>query len=258
MSFTDNFIKPLALSTIPLFLGSLIFVGVIESYKDESTLKLKILEEYFKPSREISSACLKTQNELYLQYPMYSSSLRLFSEEMTHLIDNPSLNSNAEYEIILKTLAENHFESAKKLKDLQEKVEICKVQAFHSLEILSLVSGTFDEFTELSKSRAGALNSAYETRSIESKENTSNVKITDMQTLMRGIATTNLASIKGQNEFKQKMADILPFIERYSEIMSRTETQMYKSEGEFYSKARAAASTQISNKFKGGFLAWLF
>lgn len=258
MSFTETFIKPLALSTIPLFLGSLVFAGVIESYKDESTLKIKILEEYFKPTREITSTCLKSQSELYLQYPIHSSSLRLFSEEMTHLIDNPSLNSNPDYELVLKSLAETHFKSAKKLQDLQEKVENCKIQAFHALEVLSLASGTFDKFTELSKSRADTLNLAYKTRGIESKENTSNANIIDAQALMRGIATTDITSIKGQKEFKKKMADMLPIIEKHSEIMSRTETQMYKSESEFYSKARAAASTQISNKFKGGFLAWLF
>jgi hypothetical protein len=258
MSFTETFFKPLALSTIPLFLGSLIFLGVIENYKDDSNLKVKLLEDYFKPSIALTSTCLKSQNDLYLQYPMYSSSLRLFSEEMTHLIDNPSLNSNPDYELVLNAVAETHMKSDEKLKVLEKEVEKCKIAVFQSLEVLSLATGTFNEFTESSKNRANSLNSAYKIRSNESKANTSDVDVTDMQSLMRSIASIDLSSKTGQQEFKEKMQLMLPVIEKHSEIMSKTEIQMYKAESKFYSEVRKEASRKISNNFKDGFLNWLF
>jgi hypothetical protein len=258
MSFTETFIKPLALSAIPLFLGSLIFVGVIENYKDDSSLKIKLLEDYFKPSRELVSSCLKSQNELYLQYPAYSSSLRLFSEEFTHLIDNPTLNSNPDYEIILKAVANTHFKSGERLEKLKIEVEKCKVKVFQSLEVLSIATGSFDKFTELSKDRAKSLNSVFKTRSNENKENTSEIEVVDLQSMMRSIATIDFSSMKGQLEFKQKMKEMLPIIESHSEIMSKTELQMYKIESGFYSKVREETSKRISEKFKDGFLSWLF
>lgn len=258
MSFTETFVKPLALSIIPLFLGSLMFVGVIENYKDDSNLKVKLLEGYFKPSRALASTCLKSQNDLYLQYPMYSSSLRLFSEEMTRLIDSPSLNYNPDYELVLKAVADTHMKSDEKLKVLEKEVEKCRVAVFQSLEVLSLATGTFNEFTESSKNRAKSLNSAYKIRSNESKASTSDIDVTDMQSLMRSVASIDFSSKKGQQEFKEKMQLMLPVIEKHSEIMSKTEIQMYKAESKFYSEVRKEASRQISNKFKDGFLTWLF
>ncbi|MAD54076.1 MAG: hypothetical protein CMF18_08395 [Idiomarinaceae bacterium] len=258
MSFTETFVKPLVLSIISLFLGSLIFVGVIENYKDDSNLKVKLLEDYFKPSRELTSSCLKRQNDLYLQYPMYSSSLRLFSEEMTHLLNNPSLNSNPDYELALKAVAETHMKSGEKLKALEKEVKKCKVEVFQSLEVLSLATGTFNEFTELSKNRAESLKSIYKTRSNERKANTSGISVTELQSMMRSIFTIDFSSKKGQQELQQKMKRMLPVIEKNSEIMSKTEMQLYKAESKFYSDVRQETSKQISNKFKDGFLTWLF
>lgn len=258
MSITETFFKPLALSIIPLLLGSLIFVGVVENYKDDSVLKVKILEDYFKPSRELVTSCLKRQNELYLQYRRSSSSFRLFYEELTHLIDNPSLNSNSDYEHILKGVAETHFESANKLETLKQEVEKCKIEAFHSLELLSIVTGYFDKFTELSKNRAESLNLIYKIRSSESKANTSGIEVNDLKFLMRSIVTIDLSSKKGQSEFKQKMDYMIPIIEKHSEIMTETEIKMYEIEDSFYSRVREETSMLISGKFKSGFLKWLF
>lgn len=258
MSFTETFVKPLALSTIPLFLGSLMFVGVIENYKDESSLKVKLLEDYFKPSRELISACLKSQNELYLQYPMSSASFHLLYDEMAHLIDNPSLESNYDYGVILKSVMETYFKSNDKLKSLEKNVEDCQTKVFQSLEVLSLATGTFDKFTVLSKNRANSLNLAYKTRSDKGKLNVTDIDSTDMQTMMRSLASKEFSSAKGKQKLKQNMQNMLPIIDKYSEIMSETGIQIYKIESDFYFKVKDEASIQISNKFKGGFLTWLF
>lgn len=242
---------------VPLVLGSLIFVGIIENYKSDSDLKIKILEDYFIPTRELVSSCLKSQNELFLLYPSYSASLRLFYEEVTHLYDNKNLNSNPNYEIVLKSVADSHFATANDLNEVKKEVELCKVKAIESLEILSIATGTYNEFIKSSKTRAISLNSLEEKVNSQRRDNTSEITVDDVKSLMRGIGTIDFNSEKGQNELKEEMEKVLPIIEKNTEIMSHAEKSKYDIESLYYSEIMRATSTHISEKFESRFMGWL-
>lgn len=258
MSEVNSFSKQLLLSIIPLCLGSFVFIGVIENYKNDSELKSKLLEDYFKPSRELVTDCHTKHNELFIKYPNPPAQLRLFSEEMVHLMDNPSLNGNRDYGLILEALAKTHHDSTKELKNLEVQVKECKVDVFRSLETLSIATGAFDEFTYFSKERSTKLNSIYKSRSEESKENTGDIEVDDLKEAMRSIATIDFESKEGREKFKSQMNSMLPVIEKHAEIMSRTEQEIFNADNEFYSKVREETSGRISNLFKEGFFGWIF
>jgi len=258
MSEVNTFGKQLLLNIIPLFLGSFVFIGVIENYKNDSELKIKLLEDYFKPSRELVADCHSKHNDLFLKYPSPPAQLRLFSEEMVHLMNNPSLKGNRDYDLILEALAKTYQESTKELKDLEILVKECRVDVFRSLETLSIAAGAFEEFAELSKEHSRKLNSIYKSRSKESKENTGGVGIDDLKGIMRSIATINFESKEGQEKFKLQMNSMLPVIEKHAEIMSRTEQEIFDADNEFYSKVRIETSARISDLFKEDFFGWIF
>ena len=47
-------------------------------------------------------------------------------------------------------------------------------------------------------------------------------------------------------------------VEGHSNIMAKTEEQIYRAELAFYSGVREITSDSISDKFEDGFIAWLF
>ena len=257
MSTTESFGRKLLLIIIPLFLGSFVFIGVIENYKNDSMLKIKILEDYFKPSRQQVADCLKKQNSLFLKYPEPPAHLKLFTKEMFHLIENPSLNGNADYEVVLEALISTYQKSAKELEQLEIETEQCKTDVFRSLETLAIVTGSFDEFSRYSEQRAQQLNAASKIKSDQNKKNRGSLEVDDLQNLMRSIATANFESREGQEEFKLKMTQMLPVIESHGEIMSSFEKRVFDIENDFYSNVRTETSTKISELFEEGFFGWI-
>ncbi|MDO7926718.1 hypothetical protein Q6A51_08000 [Pseudomonas sp. KFB-139] len=86
-----SYLKQFSISIVTLVLGSFVFVGVIENYKSDESIKVSQLEAYFKPAREAANACLKKQNELFLHYPEYGGSFSLLFGELNRLFENPEL-----------------------------------------------------------------------------------------------------------------------------------------------------------------------
>lgn len=97
-----EYMKQLFATLLTLALGSFIFVGILEDYKSDDSIKVKQLEDYFKPARTLANSCLKQQNQLYLHYPQNGSSLRLLFDAMSNLMENPQLERNPNYELVLK------------------------------------------------------------------------------------------------------------------------------------------------------------
>ena len=258
MSDSESFGKKLLLSIIPLFLGSFIFIGVIENYKKDSNLKIQILEKYYKPSRQLVADCQKKNNDLFLAYRKPPRHLRLFSEEMIHLLNNPSLNANRNYGQLLEALAKTYQDSTNELKKMEKEVETCKVEVFRSLETLSIATGCFEEFSEFSAQRSKKLNEIYGLRSDRSKKNTQEANMIDPKDLLRDIATVKIKSKEDGEKFKAIVNKMLPVIERHGEIMSQTEESVFKVEGEFYSKIRNETSEKLNELFKEGFFGWIF
>lgn len=241
----------------PILLGSLIFAGVIEHYKNDSTLKTKILDEHFKSAREISEDCLKKQNSLFLSYREEPAQLTLLARELLNLIDHPELNREPNYGILPEALLKSYKDATTSRKELESQVKQCRGNAFRALEVLSISTGTFDEFSKDADIRATSANRIYQTRSEEIKKLKNNVENIDLQEMMRELAISDLDSREVQNSWKARIEQTLPIIEKSGEIYGHTEEQLYECESEFYASGRKRAAQSLSRLFKEGFLGWL-
>jgi hypothetical protein len=252
------FVKQLAISLITIFLGSFVFAGVLENYKSDESIKIQLLEEYFKPARARANACLKKQNELFLHYPQIGGSLKVMFGELKNLIDHPELNKSKDYGIILTGLANHQQEVSGVSKKLPSEVENCRQDVFLDLEALSIATGTFNYFSEESSKRADKLNKIDQRLRVQLKENNSGFDADQLISLMRSFGEYNFSSEDDMRKMVGRFSTVLPMIEGYSIAMSEAEQEKYRVEAEFFSSIRTKAATQIDNRVKEGFFGWLF
>ena len=253
-----SFIKQLSLSVITLVLGSFIFVGVLENYKSDEALKLKQLENYFKPARESINSCLKMQNDLYLHYPQYSGSMKLMFGELKNLINKPELNGNHQYGLILEGYAKNLINVQETQKKLPPKVEKCRQETFLKLESLSIATGSYDFFKSKSEIRAEKLNTIDKKFREELKGSNGDLDEKKIIQMVRDFGEINAHS---EDEWKKLILDFsdkLPVIEGYSSALYTAEVSKYKVESEFFGAIRNNTAKQINDRFKQGFFSWLF
>jgi hypothetical protein len=252
-----SFIKQLSLSVITLALGSFIFVGVLENYKSDESIKFKQLEEYFKPAREAANLCLKKQNELFLHYPNYGGTLKLMFGELSHLIDNPELDGNYQYGLLLEGYTKNMLDAQKKQKELPPIVDACRQEVFLKLESLSIATGTFEYFSELAKRRSARLNVIDQQFRDKLKKSNKGMDEDELIDMMRQFGTMNPHS---KDEMKALILDFgskLPMIEAYSIYLAETEQDKYNVESEFFGEIRDKSADNINSRFKQGFFSWL-
>jgi len=252
-----SFLKKLSLSLITLVLGSFIFVGILENYKSDESIKVKQLEDYYNPSREAVNACLKRQNELYLHYPNYGGSFRLLFDELKSLMKKPALKSSHQYGLLLEAYGKNLREVQSIQKELPIKVEECRSDVFLKLENLAIVTGSFDYFSLEAKKRAEHLNAIDKVFREKLKENNGEFKPEDLVLLMRKFGEIDHSS---EEEWKKLILEfdvMLPMLENYSMILTEIEIEKYKVESNFFNSVRVEAAKHLNSRFEQGFFSWL-
>lgn len=257
MSLSESFIKQLMLLLIPMSLGSFIFIGVIEDYKNDASLKVDLLEKYYKPTRELMSSCYEKQSNLVLKYTYPAAGLKLLSNEINVMLEDQDLRRDWHYTVFVKNLLSSHLDESKNLKKLESEVKQCKREVFNSLEILSMATGTYSEFSELATLSHKKSNEVYKSRYNEVKkiEHDSNVK--DIQGFFREQFKVDIDSKEGMEKYNSDMDLMMPVIKEYATIMTQTEKELFEIESKFYLSVRELVATEISGQFKEGFFSWL-
>ncbi|GFM49634.1 hypothetical protein PSCICE_09010 [Pseudomonas cichorii] len=252
-----SYLKQFSISIVTLVLGSFVFVGVIENYKSDESIKVSQLEAYFKPAREAANACLKKQNELFLHYPEYGGTFSLLFGEFNHLVENPELKHSIGYNIVLEGYAKQLFRVMKVQDSLPHEVVGCREDVFLKLEVLSIVTGSFDRFTNASSRRADMLNAIDRQLREKLKENTKNSDVDELMKMLRKFGDADVMSEEAMRGMVVDFSAKLPVIERYSEAMAKAEQEKYNVESEFFSVVRQESASRINSRFRQGFFSWL-
>ncbi|NNN46265.1 MULTISPECIES: hypothetical protein [unclassified Vibrio] len=252
-----EYLKQLFTILLTLVLGSFFFVGILEDFKSDDSIKVKQLEDYFKPARIMANACLKQQNNLYLHYPQNGTSLRLFYNAMFNLMENPQLESNNSYEVVLKGILHNMQVTQKTQSELPKAVAACREEVFLSLEALSIATGTFEYFSEQSKERSQKLNEVARLYEKKINEILSGFDAKELEKMMYQFGSLDLNSDNEIKALMVKFSEKLPIIESVNFVHSEREQEIYRIEADFFSKIREKSATQIDAGFKQGFFSWL-
>lgn len=253
-----SFSSQLLISVIPIFLGSFLFAGVLESYKKDEGIQKELIINYFKPMRELQESCSSAHNELFLKYGELSGSYQLMFNELVHMSVTPNSKLGRDYEAIPMSIFKANTELKNNIEKLKATVKKCRADLFLTYEELALATGTYPEFFALAEKRATEINNIYFERNKKAKENTKNIDPNQLLPLMREFVSMDLSNDTHKSIFMGKIEGIFEPTKQHSLIMAKSEQSIYQREYDFSQSLHKLFANEISKKHSSGFISWIF
>lgn len=255
---TPSFSSQLLIAVIPIFLGSFLFAGVLESYKKDQGLQKELIKDYYRPMRELQGSCSSSHNELFLKHGELSGSYQLMFNELVHMSVTPDSKLGRDYEVIPMSIFKANSELKKKIEELETAVKICRADLFFKYEELALATGTYPEFMKLAEKRATEINYIYSERKKKAEENTKEIDPNQLIPLMREFISIDLSDDTNKSMFMDKMEKTFEPTKQHSLIMAESEQSIYQKEYEFFKSLHKLYANEISKKHSSGFISWVF
>ncbi|GEM76162.1 hypothetical protein [Vibrio sagamiensis] len=255
---TPPFSSQLLIAVIPIFLGSFLFAGVLESYKKDQGIQKELIKDYYRPMRDLQGSCSSSHNELFLKHEELSGSYQLVFNELVHMSMTPSSKLGRDYEAIPLSIFKANNELKKKIQGLKTTVEKCRADLFYKYEELALATGTYPEFVKLAEKRATEINVIYSERTKKAKENTKEIDPNKLIPLMREMVSIDLTDDANKFRLMDKMEKIFEPTKQQSLIMAESEQLIYQKEYEFFQSLHKLYANEISEKHSDGFFSWVF
>jgi hypothetical protein len=250
--------RQLLISVIPIFLGSFLFAGILESYKKDQGIQKELIKDYYRPMRALQSSCSSSHNNLFLKHGELSGSYQLMFNEFVHMSVTTDSKLGRDYDAIPMSIFKANSELKNEIEELEVVVEKCKEKLFFKYEELSLATGTYQEFTELAQKRTSGVDLIYAERKGRSKENTKEIDPNQLIPLMREFISMDLSNDKYKSIFMDKIGKIFDPVVNYSLIMAKTEQAIYQKESVFFQSLHKLYAGEISKKHSSGFFSWMF
>lgn len=133
---------------LTIFIGSFLFTGILENYKNDAEVRSLLVENYYIPARNSMTQCLSKHSDYINAYSDYLGTQELMYQELKRMKEDSKLVNNFDYALWMKTLLEKHSENNKKYIKLQNEVEPCYIDALTKLELLSIVTGLYENYHE--------------------------------------------------------------------------------------------------------------
>ena len=255
---TPSFPSQLLIAVIPIFLGSFLFAGVLESYKKDQGIQKELIKDYYRPMRTLQGSCSSSHNELFLKYGELSGSYQLMFNELVHMSVTPETKLGQDYEVIPMSIFKANSELKQNIEGLKTTVKKCRADLFFKYEELALATGIYPEFKKLADKRATEVNAIYSERKKKYKENTKEIDPNQLIPLMREFVSLDLSDDTNKSMFIDKMEKIFEPTKQHSLIMAVTEQSIYEKEYDFFQSLHKLFANEISRKHSSGFISWVF
>lgn len=252
-------LQSLIISVVPLFFGSFLFVGIIESYKNDLSVRNNIIADAYRPMRETHALCHETQNKLVIQYSQVAGSYKIMMDEITQSQKNGDINfggNNAN--LLLHASFKANQSSLSGLDKLETDFVQCRTKLFRQYEELALMTGTYEIFKIKSKARMDKLNKLYEERKEKASKVTNGVEVEDIINKMRLLLRMDLSNRNEMNEAFLSMNPLMDMLLKRSLIYSEKEQEMFEVEQAFFRDVYEMYASEINKRFKKGFISNLF
>lgn len=250
--------RQLLIAVIPIFLGSFLFAGILESYKKDQGIQKELIKDYYRPMRALQSSCSSLHNNLFLKHGELSGSYQLMFNEFVHMSVTPDSKLGHDYDAIPMSIFKANSELKNEIEELKLVVEKCKEDLFFKYEELSLATGTYPEFTELAQKRTNGVNSIYAERKEKARENKKEIDPDQLIHLMREFVSMDLSNDKYKSIFMNKIEKIFDPVVKHSLIMAKAEQAIYQKESVFFQSLHKLYAEEISKKHSSGFFSWMF
>jgi len=251
-------LKTMITAILPLFFGSLLFSGLIESYKNDMNSRREILNDYYRPMRDIRNDCHNKHNDLFLQYGSVAGSLKLFSDETSRFSEinfNKITHEQAIFYVsIVKTLRSEY----EKLNMLKKNVSECTSVLNRIYTELSIVTGSYDEFVKVLTHRTALINELYSKRAVFLKGHNGDINEEKYLQIIHDFISSDLSNdALIAEKMKGIKGVILPLVSIYIAI-GESEKEVFDAEYQMFVKLNDIYLEDMNSRFKRGFIARLF
>lgn len=254
-STKESIWRGLVVAIVPLFFGSLLFAGILESYKNDASARKEIMNDFYRPMRETQSECQRTHNNLFLKYGEVAGSYQLMLAEFKHLTTTDLSKMTKDYQILLESVLSTETKANADARELEGKLELCRTKLFRQYGELALVTGTYKRFTNLSTDRASRINSLYAERKSFAEKTLKNYDAKELMGILRNFLQLNFDSQEQKTALAQKINELGgPIIQHYLQL-SENEQEMFKVDVKLFEDLHDTFSTEISGRFERGFIA---
>lgn len=254
----SSFSNQLLIAVIPIFLGSFLFAGVLESYKKDQGFQKELIKDYYRPMRELQGSCSSSHNELFLKHEELAGSYQLMFNELVHMSVTHYSKLGQDYEAIPMSIFKANSELKNRIEELEGIVKKCRADLFFKYEELALATGKYPEFIKFAEKRANEINVIYSERNKKSRENTKDIDPNQLMSLMRKFILIDISDNTNKSMFIEEIRKIFEPTKKHSLIMAESEQSVYQKEYEFFRSLQKLYANEISKKHLSGFVSWIF
>lgn len=249
LNSVKKFLYVISIAVLPMVFGSFLFVGILESYKNNESLNSAILESY-SSIRTKQAECHKIHNDLYMAYYPYAGSLRILKKQLVMLIDNKGIGLPKEYEIFMQSLNESNSRQAKEIEKLKQQKEECYTALYINYEETSILVNLLDKYENIASARATETNNLNSSKK-EAAKKLNSITADDMLNIFQ----TDMESVLASNRDKwvlgiEELAD-------FQVELAKIEEQRFSIETETFSKLRKLYLEAIKQRLNRSFVDYL-
>jgi hypothetical protein len=251
-------VKTIITAILPLFFGSLLFSGLIESYKNDMSTRKEILNDYYRPMRDVRNDCHNKHNDLFLQYGVVAGNLKFFANETKRIsemeLDKITYEQTIFYVSIVKTMKSE----IEKLNTLKKNVLDCTSVLNRIYTELSVVTGSYDEFVTTLSHRTSLINELHNKRASFVKGFNGDSNEEKYVKMIQDIISLDFSNEKLVIEkMKEIPGVILPLVPLYI-FFGENEKGVFNAEYEMFVRLNNVYLQEMNSRFKRGFFARLF
>lgn len=218
----------------------------------------EILNDYYRPMRDVRNDCHNKHNDLFLQYGSVAGSLKLFSDETSRFSEmdfNKITHAQTIFYVsIVKTLRAEH----EKLNILKKNVSECTSVLNRIYTELSVVTGSYDEFVNVLTHRTALINESYNKRAIFVKKYNGDLNEEKYLQIIHDVISSDLSNdTLIAEKMKIMKGFILPLVSIYI-ALGESENEVFDAEYKMFVKLNDIYLEEMNSRFKRGVIARLF
>lgn len=238
---------------LTIFIGSFLFTGILENYKNDAEVRSLLVEKYYIPARNSMTQCLSKHSEYINAYSDYMGTQELMYQELNRMKEDSKLVNNFDHVLWMKSLLEKHSENNKKFIKLQNEVDPCYTDALTKLELLSIVTGSYENYHESLTTESNKFNNKQKELSSKYTNMMGDFQLQDIVKIFNKFIESNFKSQEAMNELL-KTQDIL---NKSKSLWFEREQEKFKLYEKIFFDTDNQTALKINNMYKINFIDWI-
>jgi hypothetical protein len=240
---------------ITLFLGSVVFAGLVENYKDDLSFRRSIVSDTYRPMLKTQVLCKFGQQKLILKIKENSAGFKQILNEIDNINIRNSLEEISEGEkLFLESFVKGIELSSKEVNGLRkEKIE-CQQKLLRHYEEISLLTGTYENFKSSTKKWSNELEKVDMQIQIIGEEN---INYSDIKQLVEKMGDILENDDELNRESLKMIQNLMPDLRKFSEAgetLTSLEEKKSIVEARYHEEMHEVFAHEINYRFRRGII----